>query len=96
MAPALASLARHFGEIGESLDAAPLTSTGVRLGFGFLIVSIAGLLGAPIAGYLLGNNLADLPWIRPNIFSGLAISIGSALFSTAWWIQSRRKGTAVV
>jgi len=84
IAPALASLARHFGEIG------------IRLGFGFMIVSIAGLLGAPVAGYLLGNGLVDPPWWKPNVFSGLAISIGAASFSTAWWIQRRRKGTSVV
>ena len=96
MAPAFASLARHFGEIGASRRLAIADCPGVRLGFGFMIVSIAGLLGAPVAGYLLGDGLVDPPWWKPNVFSGLAISIGAASFSTAWWIQRRRKGTSVV
>ncbi|KAF3004217.1 hypothetical protein E8E13_007051 [Curvularia kusanoi] len=52
---------------------------GVRVGVTFACVSIAGLVGAPIAGAIVSHN--DGKYWGMNVFSGVLLLSGAALFT---------------
>ncbi|TNY20789.1 major facilitator superfamily domain-containing protein [Rhodotorula diobovata] len=83
MAPSLISLSASVREFG------------VRSGVGFLFVSVAALIGSPVAGAILratpsstGTNYTGV-----CVFGGCAVLIGTAFLSATWWLQLKRKGT---
>ena len=77
LSPAVISLVTNFNEIG------------IRLGFVFLITSVAALTGTPITGALLGRY----GYYAPIIWSGVSVCLGSACITVAASLQSRIKGT---
>lgn len=77
LSPALISLSDNFSEIG------------IRLGMGFLVLSLAALTGSPITGALLDKY----GFYAPTIWSGVCVLSGSVIIGTAVVLQSRVKGT---
>ncbi|KAJ7813776.1 major facilitator superfamily domain-containing protein [Mycena olivaceomarginata] len=65
MAPLLTTLTDNIGELG------------LRMGVGFAIVGLGGLVGPPINGALLTGHFI---WWRPALFSGLMALVGAVLF----------------
>ncbi|KIM24492.1 hypothetical protein M408DRAFT_331736 [Serendipita vermifera MAFF 305830] len=78
ISPLFASLANNLAEIG------------IRLGFAFTIVAFAGLIGTPISGALLTE---DLLWARPLCFSGACMIVGFSCLFASRHITARQKGT---
>lgn len=74
-----ASLSSHLGEVG------------VRMGFAWSIVSLAGLTGPPINGALLGDH-GELHWWKPVLFSGIIVLAGAASLVAARALHARRLG----
>jgi predicted MFS family arabinose efflux permease len=74
-----ASLSSHLGEVG------------VRMGFAWAIVSLAGLTGTPISGALLGNH-GELHWWKAIVFSGIMVLAGSSVIFLARTLHGRRLG----
>jgi MFS family permease len=72
----VASLARSPAEIGQ------------RIGIAFTATSIAALIGTPIAGALLTN---DLHWIRAIIFSAVCVLLGAGFFTAARLVHIRER-----
>jgi len=58
---------------------------GVRNGTLFLIVSFAGLTGNPIAGALVARTGGAFTGLQ--VFCGLAMAVGSALYAGSRWVQ---------
>ena len=77
LSPALISLSSNFSEIG------------LRLGLGFLIVSVAALTGSPITGALLDK----FGFYAPVIWSGVCVLSGAVFIGIAMIIQGRIKRT---
>ncbi|KAL0945823.1 hypothetical protein HGRIS_012108 [Hohenbuehelia grisea] len=80
-APAIASLARDFNEIGA------------RLGICFTFGGFAGLIGTPVAGALISSNYI---WWRGIVFVGCMMTAGFLFFFIARNILVQRKGTQIV
>ncbi|KAJ6529667.1 MFS general substrate transporter [Mycena capillaripes] len=78
MAPLIAALTDDLGELG------------LRMGVGFAVVGVAGLIGPPINGALL---TAQFKWWRPALFSGIMAFVGFTFF-LATLIAVRRKKRA--
>lgn len=78
MAPSLMSLADSVAEIG------------VRSGLGLLFVSVAVLVGNPIAGALLARAGG---YYGPCVFGGTAVCIGAGLLLGVRMVQTKKKGT---
>ena len=77
ISPAIIALADDLSEIG------------IRLGMGFLVVSLAALTGSPITGALLDSH----GFYAPVVWSGVCVLSGSALVGGSTFFQSRVKGT---
>lgn len=77
MAPSLMSLAQDVSEIGA------------RAGLGFLFVSVACLIGNPIAGALLS---ATGGYVAPCVFGGCATLVGTGLLAAVRFTQVKRRG----
>ncbi|KAF8884281.1 major facilitator superfamily domain-containing protein [Gymnopilus junonius] len=66
MAPMVANLADDFSEIG------------LRMGIGFMLAGVGGLIGTPIEGALLTSNYH---WWRAEVFTGVMALTGCACYS---------------
>ncbi|KAJ7246882.1 MFS general substrate transporter [Mycena haematopus] len=75
MAPLLTVLTDNLGELG------------LRMGVGFAVVGLGGLIGPPINGALLTSHFI---WWRPTLFSGIMAFVGFVFF-VATLIALRRK-----
>lgn len=64
-------------------------TVGTRLGMMFAIMSIGGLLGTPISGFILGDS-EPYRWWPTSGYSGGAVAIG--LFLCAFSRQAAVKG----
>ncbi|KAF7349614.1 MFS general substrate transporter [Mycena sanguinolenta] len=80
MAPLLTVLTDDLGELG------------LRMGVGFAVVGIGGLIGPPINGALLTGHFV---WWRPALFSGIMAFVGFTFFG-ATLLALRRKTRRVV
>ncbi|KAF8149290.1 MFS general substrate transporter [Mycena galopus ATCC 62051] len=81
MAPLFTVLTHDMGELG------------LRMGIGFAVVGLGGLIGPPISGALL---TAQFDWWRPALFSGLMAFVGFGLLVATMLVvrkRSRRRGT---
>ncbi|KAJ7024650.1 major facilitator superfamily domain-containing protein [Mycena alexandri] len=78
MAPLLAVLTADMGELG------------LRMGVGFGVAGIGGLVGPPINGALLTPNYI---WWRPALFSGVMAFVGFAFFLAMLLTIRRKKKT---
>lgn len=58
-----------------------LDKTGVRMGMGFSIVSVAALTGSPMAGALI--RAKDGVYLNAHIRGGIALITGGFLFLAA-------------
>ena len=58
---------------------------GVRNGTNFLVISVAGLLGNPIAGDLVTRNNGEYTYLQ--IFCGVTMFAGALLFVVARTLQ---------
>ncbi|BGP49746.1 hypothetical protein JCM10450v2_005651 [Rhodotorula kratochvilovae] len=83
MAPALISLSASVREFG------------VRAGLGFIFVSVATLIGSPVAGAILratpgggGTN-----YVGVCAFGGCAVLVGTGLLAAARAMEVKRRGT---
>jgi MFS family permease len=76
-----------FVSMGPSLIAqiSPIRQIGVRSGTLFLCVAFAGLTGNPIGGALQGQD--DGGFLYLQIFCGIAMTVGSALYVASRWVQ---------
>ncbi|KAK7050715.1 MFS general substrate transporter [Favolaschia claudopus] len=82
MAPLLTVLTDDMGELG------------LRMGLGFSVVGIAGLIGPPINGALLTSRYI---WWRPALFSGIMALVGfgfllATVFAFRRKMRVRREG----
>ncbi|KAK4703568.1 hypothetical protein P7C70_g2648, partial [Phenoliferia sp. Uapishka_3] len=68
-----------------------VSEIGVRVGYAFIIVGIAALIGTPICGALLVRT--NNGFYAPIIFSGVATALGSGLLVVARQLQARDKNT---
>ena len=59
---------------------------GVRTGTMYFIVAFAGLTGSPIAGALLTRM--DGQYLGVQVFCGIAMVVGTALFLASRWMQA--------
>ncbi|KAF9026849.1 MFS general substrate transporter [Hymenopellis radicata] len=75
-APMIGSLARTDAEIGA------------RMGIGFAVTGLGGLIGTPIAGGLLTDSYI---WWRPTVFAGSSMVAAGILFLAARLVRSRQK-----
>ncbi|PPR01029.1 hypothetical protein CVT26_015630 [Gymnopilus dilepis] len=66
MAPMVANLADHFSEIG------------LRMGIGFMLAGIGGLIGTPIEGAILTSRYE---WWRAEVFTGIMALTGCVCYS---------------
>ena len=57
---------------------------GVRNGTNFLVISVAGLLGNPIAGQLVTRDKGGYTYLQ--VFCGCTMFGGAALFVVARWL----------
>jgi MFS family permease len=60
---------------------------GTRMGMGFAIISIGGLIGAPIAGVVLSSR----GWVAVWAYAGATASAGSLLLGASRMVRSRGK-----
>lgn len=76
-----------FVSMGPSLIAqiSPIREIGVRSGTFFLCVALAGLTGNPIGGALQGQDNGGFKYLQ--IFCGLSMGVGSALYIASRWVQ---------
>jgi MFS family permease len=76
-----------FVSMGPSLIAqiSPIREIGVRSGTFFLCVALAGLTGNPIGGALQGQDNGGFKYLQ--IFCGVAMAVGSALYTASRWVQ---------
>ncbi|KAF8595642.1 MFS general substrate transporter [Ceratobasidium sp. AG-I] len=81
ISPIFVSLSKNMQEIG------------IRLGIAFAILGLAALVGTPISGALLSD---ELTWWKPITFSGIIVLAGTATMAIARQIQVRRKGHSLV
>ncbi|KAF7354301.1 MFS general substrate transporter [Mycena venus] len=79
MAPLLTMLTSDMGELG------------LRMGVGFAIVGLGGLIGPPISGALLTEEFI---WWRPALFSGIMAFIGFFLFVATIVVLRQKKQAA--
>jgi MFS family permease len=77
MTPAIISTSKGVHEVG------------IRLGFGFLIISFAALTGTPMTGALLDRY----GFVAPVVWSGVTVLTGTLCFAVATLLQRRVKGT---
>ncbi|KAF4618317.1 hypothetical protein D9613_011702 [Agrocybe pediades] len=77
MAPMVATLADDFSEIG------------LRMGIGFTLAGVGGLIGTPIDGALLAQSYH---WARPAAFSGSMAAVGCAFYcGMVYFIRVKHK-----
>ncbi|KAF8596146.1 MFS general substrate transporter [Ceratobasidium sp. AG-I] len=81
ISPIFISLSKNMQEIG------------IRLGLAFTILGAAALVGTPIAGALLSD---ELTWWKPLTFAGIMVLAGSVSLAAARQIQVKRKGHSLV
>ena len=76
-----------FVSMGPSLIAqiSPIREIGVRSGTFFLCVAFAGLTGNPIGGALVSQDNGSFLYLQ--VFCGLAMAVGSALYLASRWVQ---------
>jgi MFS family permease len=76
-----------FVSMGPSLIAqiSPIREIGVRSGTFFLCVAFAGLTGNPIGGALQAQDNGGFLYLQ--IFCGIAMAVGSALYVASRWVQ---------
>jgi MFS family permease len=79
MAPLLTMLTSDMGELG------------LRMGVGFAIVGLGGLIGPPISGALLTEEFI---WWRPALFSGVMAFVGFFLFVATIVVLRQKKQAA--
>src|SRR5947199_9693284 len=60
---------------------------GTRMGMGFAIISIGGLIGTPIAGVILSGK----GWVAVWAYAGATASAGSLLMGASRMVRSRGK-----
>jgi predicted MFS family arabinose efflux permease len=60
---------------------------GTRMGMGFAIISIGGLIGTPIAGVILNAN----GWVAVWAYAGATATAGSLLMGASRMVRSRGK-----
>jgi len=78
MGPLMASMAKDVSELG------------IRMGIAFALSGVAGLIGSPINGALLGVRYQ---WWRSVTFSGILIFSGVAALIAARFFMTRVKKT---
>ncbi|GAA5934765.1 hypothetical protein JCM3775_002050 [Rhodotorula graminis] len=83
MAPSLISLSASVREFG------------VRTGLGFILISVAALIGSPVAGAILRATPSSTGtnYLGVCLFGGCAVLVGTVCLCATWWLQRRRKGT---
>ncbi|KAJ6451780.1 MFS general substrate transporter [Mycena sanguinolenta] len=81
MAPLLTILTDDLGELG------------LRMGVGFGVVGIGGLIGPPINGALLTGHFV---WWRPTLFSGIMAFVGFTFFGATLLALRRKKQSVAV
>lgn len=84
MAPCMFKFSRSVEEIG------------IRLGLAFAFISIAALLGSPIAGYILGGEDGVFHWTSTAIYAGVFVAAGAVCIATSRFLQAKRKGMQIV
>jgi uncharacterized membrane protein YeaQ/YmgE (transglycosylase-associated protein family) len=55
------------------------TKIGTRIGMGYAFTIIAGLVGGPGGGAIIGNDITDLHWNSLWIFGGVTTLAGAVL-----------------
>lgn len=63
----------------------PIREIGIRSGTFFLCVAVAGLTGNPIGGALVDKDNGGFLYLQ--IFCGVAMAVGSALYVASRWVQ---------
>jgi MFS family permease len=76
-----------FVSMGPALIAqiSPIREIGIRSGTFFLCVAVAGLTGNPIGGALVDKDNGGFLYLQ--IFCGVAMAVGSALYVASRWVQ---------
>ncbi|EIN07491.1 MFS general substrate transporter [Punctularia strigosozonata HHB-11173 SS5] len=80
-APMCATLSSSFAEIGA------------RMGVAYAVSGVAGLVGSPISGALLGSDPLRYRWWRPIVFSGVCVTAGGVLTIAIRTMVARRKNS---
>jgi len=67
----------------------------VRTGLGFILISVAALIGSLVAGAILRATPSSTGtnYLGVCVFGGCAVLVGTVCLSATWWLQRRRKGT---
>lgn len=63
-------------------------TVGVRMGMCFAVNGVAVLVGAPVAGAVLGNS----GWTSMIVFTGVFLAAGAVLCGGARWVVFRERG----
>ncbi|KAM0749457.1 MFS general substrate transporter [Meredithblackwellia eburnea MCA 4105] len=71
-----------------------VSEIGVRLGLGWIFVAVAGLLGSPVAGAILGASVGS--YVEPVCFAGGMGLVGAVLLVLARRSLVGKKGTGRV
>lgn len=79
-APMLAVMANSMAEVG------------IRLGFASIILGVAGLIGNPITGALLGNGSPiTFEWWKAIVFNGVCLAAGASLMIPLRYLLQQKK-----
>ncbi|KZP00821.1 MFS general substrate transporter [Calocera viscosa TUFC12733] len=83
LAPLMAVLSDHISEMG------------IRMGVCFAFVGIAGLVGTPINGALIGNGPV-YAWWKAEVFSAVVMLAGCGLLVYAAYLLGKKRGKRFV